>query len=92
MDTLTPNADGTLAFTGREVQTYDDGTMTAHDEGVLVPSPTGVATAVVAIRVVGGTGAYAGATGLLDARGTLNFATDQASGTYAGTIQRSHGR
>ena len=90
MQTLAPQPDGSVAFTGYEVETYADGsTISADDQGTMTPHVGGPSDVFVTITITSGTGVYADATGALTAQGTLDPATDQASGTYGGRIRRA---
>ena len=46
----------------------------------------GTASFVTVVRIVGGTGELAGATGGIVAPGTLNLATGRTAGTYSGAL------
>jgi hypothetical protein len=46
----------------------------------------GTASFVTVVRIVGGTGELAGATGGIIAPGTLNLATGSTVGTYSGVL------
>ncbi len=97
MDTLQPAGDPNdpteFVYTGHSVitRTHGGAQLFGQDTGVIHLLPAAPAPFVTTVHVVGGTKQYAGAAGQLVATGTLNFATGQALGSYAGTISKHAG-
>ena len=56
------------------------------DSGLMRLNGDGTASFVTVVRIVGGTGELAGATGGIVAPGTLNLATGSTAGTYSGAL------
>ena len=77
MDTLVPTRiPGVFAYTGHSLITVQSGaTLTGSDSGLMRLNGDGTASFVTVVRIVGGTGELAGATGGIVAPGTLNLAT-----------------
>lgn len=92
MLTSEPTGNGTeFRFTGRSLITKlvaPHGTMTGEDEGVIEFRATEGSPFTTRVHVVGGTGAYEVAGGLITAEGELELATGATAGTYTGTIER----
>jgi len=87
MDTLVPiGATGFSRYTGHSVITTADGQLFGSDTGILrITGPT-TASFVTVVRIVGGTGKFAGATGGIVAPGQLDFGTGSTVGTYSGAV------
>jgi hypothetical protein len=87
MDTLTATTSpGVSSYTGHSLLSTPTGTLTGSDRGVLVAHPDGTASFVTVVQIVGGTGAYSHARGVIVAPGTLSFATGATVGSYAGAV------
>src|SRR5439155_26762562 len=88
MDTLVPTRiPGVFAYTGHSLITVQSGaTLTGSDSGLMRRNGDGTASFVTVVRIVGGTGELAGATGGIVAPGTLNLATGSTAGTYSGAL------
>jgi len=88
MDTLVPTRiPGVFTYTGHSLITVKSGaTLTGSDSGLMRLKGDGTASFVTIVRIVGGTGELAGATGGIIAPGTLNLATGSTVGTYSGVL------
>ena len=88
MDTLVPTRiPGVFAYTGHSLITVPSGaSLTGSDSGLMRLNGNGTASFVTVVRIVGGTGELAGATGGIVAPGTLNLATGSTAGTYSGAL------
>ena len=73
--------DGLLRFDATHTITTVGGTVTTHDDILLRTDADGITRPHSEITVVGGTGAYAGATGLLHGAGALNLSTQPPGGS-----------
>ena len=60
--------------------------LTGSDSGLMRLNGDGTASFVTVLRIVGGTGELAGATGGIVVPGTLNLATGSTAGTYSGAL------
>ena len=70
---LTPSGGGAMHFEGICTIVTPEGTITTNDAAVLSPIDAPLFRVNNRLTVVGGTGAYAGATGELHTHGTANF-------------------
>jgi hypothetical protein len=101
LTSLTPQADGTIKTTSMAVLFFsaqDLLFLTCKSTGTPVPgAPVGTVSITTAYTVVGGTGKYSGATGLINVNGTLVNAfgpnagpgSSNFEGIYKGNICRS---
>jgi hypothetical protein len=72
------------------VITTAGGQLFGSDSGILrITGPT-TASFVTVVRIVGGMGEFAGATGGIVAPGRLDFSTGNTLGTYWGAVCRPH--
>lgn len=87
MDTLVPTGiPGVFAYTGHSLLTAAGGTLTGADTGFMRMTGPASASFVTVVRIASGTGAYAGATGVIVAPGALDFSTGHTVGTYSGGV------
>lgn len=70
---LTPGEDGVVRFQGVCTMVTSRGTIVTHDNAVLTPIKPPFYRVNTHLAVSSGTGMYAGVTGALETRGTVNF-------------------
>jgi hypothetical protein len=75
-----------LAFTGESHITATGGAMEAKDQGTLHFNPVGTSPFTTLVRIVSGSGAFEGATGLIVAQGDIDFAAQTVVGAYTGAV------
>jgi hypothetical protein len=73
-------------FTGLSEMTTRRGMILGTDAGSIDLNPFGFGKFTTLITITDGTGRYQGASGYLQIRGTLDFATGGARGDYVGKI------
>ena len=82
----TPQVPGGNFYTGTSIITTHKGALTGTDMGSIDLNPFGLGKFTALLTLHGGTDHYAGATGYLQIRGTLDFNTGGASGDYRGLV------
>lgn len=83
---LAPGDPLLFVFTGTSLITTGAGQISAEDQGKLRFNPAGPSPFVTLVQVKSGSGAFAGATGVIVATGELDFSTNKAVGAYTGAL------
>jgi hypothetical protein len=86
IDEVMPRSEGAMGLRMRHKYIIDGSELDTVDEGILAPAGPPVFLFNNRLEVVGGTGAFDGATGFLRAHGTVDFGTGSIELAYRGRV------